>query len=247
MVSSLPGFPLFSRRPGPNIIAADPWAFLEHFVFDRFEKRLASRANAFIGQAYEFYQAAQNPHIGSKPLLYYYSFLNLAKMALVTSGLVLPESPIHGVKEVPANSRERSRFEGHRLLLERPSSRNVLPAFARLFCSPGGMSQGAKKKRVRVIDVLSQVPGVHRTFAQVRKTNEILLPIKEIQAIRDGGGVRARFVFDRKHWDPGREPKAAVNRVRFRTLFDRRRSEVSGDKEVWYESDLVDRVSLPRT
>ena len=142
----------------------------------------------------------------------------------------------------PANSRERSRFEGHRLLLERPSPRNVLPEFARLFGSPGGMSQGANKKRVRVIDVLGQVPGVHRTFAQVRKTNEILLPIKEIQAIRDDGGIRARFVFDRKHWDPSREPRAAVNRVRFRTLFDRRRSEVSGDKEVWYESDLVDRL-----
>lgn len=243
VVGNLSGFPLFSQKPKANIIAADPWAFLGDVVFQRLDKMTAPRANAFIDQAYDFYQAAQNTQqIGSKPLLYYYSFLNLAKMALLASGVVLPNSPVHGVKEAPGNSRDRSRFEGHRLSLERPSPRNLLPQFAHLFGSPGAMSTGKTKKTIRVIDVLGQVPSVHRTFAQVREKNEVLLPLKEIQAVRDNGGIWARFVIEKKHWDPGREPKAAVNRIRFSSLFSRKQRDNPADDDIWFESDVIARA-----
>jgi hypothetical protein len=243
VVGNLSGFPLFTAKPKPNIIAADPWAFLEHFVFDRLDKRKASRASAFIDQAFDFYQAAQNPMIASKPLLYYYSFLNLAKMALLTAGVELPASPVHGVREPGANSRDRSRFEGHKLQLDTPSPRNILPEFAQLFGSSGAVTAG-KKKSVRVIDVLGQVPSVHRTFAQVRQAEEILLPLKSIQAVRDGGSIWARVVVEKKHWDHGRKPRAAVGRVRFRSLFTRKQrvssTASSYDDDVWFETEPVE-------
>jgi len=243
VIGNLSGFPLFSAKPKANIIAADPWAFLEHFVFDRFDKRTATRASAFIDQAFDFYQAAQNPLIASKPLLYYYSFLNLAKMALLTAGIQFPQSPIHGVREPAANSRERSRFEGHKLQLEQPSARNILPEFARWLGSSGAVAVGPKRKTVRVIDILAQVPSVHRTFAQVREVDEILLPIKSIEAMREDGRIWGRIAVEKKHWEPGRKARAAVGRVRFRNLFTRKQRVVNSadqkNDDVWFETEPI--------
>ncbi|MGE5708724.1 MAG: YaaC family protein [Nitrospira sp.] len=68
-------------RVKPRIVTADPWAFLNHLVDDRLSRSNRSAAFSYINQAFDFFEAARNPQIGSKSLLYYYSFLNLVKTA----------------------------------------------------------------------------------------------------------------------------------------------------------------------
>jgi len=89
------GMPLFFERRGLRVVTADPWAFLKHLASER-KKAEAARLHAYIDQAGDFFAAAENPRTGSKPLLYYYSFLNLAKVALRLRGVNLPAKLMHG-------------------------------------------------------------------------------------------------------------------------------------------------------
>ena len=62
------GFPLFFDKRKPRVIAADAWAFLEHLVAKKLKQKERAQPLAFLEQAYDFYEAAVNPQLGSKPL-----------------------------------------------------------------------------------------------------------------------------------------------------------------------------------
>jgi YaaC-like Protein len=125
------GFPLFSRRRVQGLITADPWSLLFHIALDR---KKQPRAESFISQAFDFYEAAQNPRTGTKPLLYYYSFLNLAKAALVTSGLRIPPAAKHGISDPRANTKKRLRVEGQTIRINPLAKDNseIFPTFEKL-------------------------------------------------------------------------------------------------------------------
>ena len=106
------GFPAYFEKRQQRVVTGDVWAFLRHLVTETLDRAREREALAFLEQAAEFFDAAGNPRMGSKPLLYYYSFLNLAKMALVTSGVALPPGPRHGISDPRANIRTRLRFQG---------------------------------------------------------------------------------------------------------------------------------------
>ena len=77
------GFPLYADGRKPRVVTANPRSFLVHLATSKLGKNDAARAHSFVSQAFDSYEAAQNPQIGSRPVLYYYSFLNLAKVALL--------------------------------------------------------------------------------------------------------------------------------------------------------------------
>jgi len=106
------GFPLFFDKRKPRVVTADPWAFFTDLAREHLKRDDEAKASAYIEQAFDFFQAAQNPHTGSKPILYYYSFLNLAKTALLVHGVDLPPKVTHGISDPKANNRERLRLEG---------------------------------------------------------------------------------------------------------------------------------------
>jgi hypothetical protein len=217
-------------------MGSETWEFLIDLASDSLDKKLAGRASSFIVQAFDFFQAAQNPQIGSKPLLYYYSFLNLAKTALLVSGVALPERVRHGIREDTKNSRDRSRFEGHKLIIDRakPTHSEIFAEFARLF----GLNLTSNKS-IRVIDALSQVPSVHRTFARIRKQPEILLPIKDLNVYSDGTELWTRLVVEARHAKSKDNIVEGLKRIPFRRWFSR--VESGNDKEVWYDSINVQR------
>lgn len=98
------GFPLFTQDKsteflvsGEKLRVADIWG-LWHYIIKRYKKRFPSTNYEFllslVEQSQYFYIAAGTAPIKSQPLLYYYSFLNIAKVfitlkdpALETSGL----------------------------------------------------------------------------------------------------------------------------------------------------------------
>ena len=85
----------------------DPWPVLAESIAQRCPIRDREAAQAFRGQAEDYYDAATTGRLSAvKPVLLYYSFLNLAKAYIVTTGLrhVLVD-PKHGLSE-KANLRQ---------------------------------------------------------------------------------------------------------------------------------------------
>ena len=99
------GFPAFFDKRKPRVVTADPWAFFRHLAMDCSRRQDRGRAAAFVEQAFDFFEAAANPQIGSKPVLYYYSFLNLAKSALLIRQVPIPTELKHGISDPRANAR----------------------------------------------------------------------------------------------------------------------------------------------
>src|SRR5881409_2856336 len=91
------GFPLyFSKKGRPTVITNDIWAYLEYASLKQLPKEAAQQAIAYVDQAFEFYEAASNPRFSSRPMLYYYSFLNLAKVLLLHRRMKFPPLLDHG-------------------------------------------------------------------------------------------------------------------------------------------------------
>lgn len=90
------GFPLFVKESSTSYLlkaekirVSDIWA-LWHYIIKSEKKRYPGRTDypfllSVLEQAQYFYEAASIAPIKSKPLLYYYSFLNIAKAAIVLS------------------------------------------------------------------------------------------------------------------------------------------------------------------
>ena len=66
-----------------RLVTSDPWACLLSYIRQNIRSTTRqNRALAFLEQAQDFYHAAGTPRMGSKPLLLYYSFMNLVKVFL---------------------------------------------------------------------------------------------------------------------------------------------------------------------
>jgi len=225
------GFPCYFEKRKPRVITANPWAFMEHEISRQLPISKESVALAYVQQARDFYEAAQNPRLGSKPLLYYYAFLNLAKATLVTRGVPLPPAARHGISDPRANVRQRLRLGGQRVLIEPCAAdhRQIFPEFVRLL---GG--DGSVRRSISVVDLLRQVPVIHRTFTQVSGTTSSLLPLKSIAVLGGDRAVWVRLTLDRLDRDVKLVLPAVRNRRSFRSAFHQVAS-ASAD-ELWFET-----------
>jgi hypothetical protein len=84
-----------------TLFSSDPWFLIQSYVSSLDDDDARDEAYAFLIQARDFYRAATDSDISAaKPLLFYYSFLNLAKCLAVYK----QESPLgpnihHGISE----------------------------------------------------------------------------------------------------------------------------------------------------
>lgn len=228
------GFPLYARSRGTRVVTSDVWGYLKHVASARLPRSAETQALAFIDQALEFFEAGDNPQLGSRPLLYYYSFLNLAKMALLVHRVALPGSPRHGISDPRANARTRLRLAGQTVRAEicAADHSQVFPEFVHhLGC------ELTRVRDYRVLLLLSQMPGIHRTYCRVTRTRPQFLPIKRFDLLRDGQDLWVRLALARNDKDV----RATLNRVRqrqaFRRVFDQVQSMNSS--ELWFESGVV--------
>jgi len=153
----------FDSKARRRILAADVWSCLEHLIGERLSRQQRPRANAHLWQGHEFFQAAQNPRFDSRPLLYYYAFLNASKAFLLARGVKLPPQTRHGVSDPSANARRRLLLEGQTVRIETQGIKNdqLLPELiAAIGASPSNQSY-------RVLDLLAQIPAIHRTYATI--------------------------------------------------------------------------------
>lgn len=180
-----------SRRWGihSTLYAADPWAVISGSVNEMITApKDKAAATSFVRQAREYYSAAERASsIETRPLLYYYSFLNLAKaiaMGRGRSGLVGKVS--HGIAHVGGAA------TGH------------TPSTAKLQVGPSDQAVGGTKSAIdelhwalegtgvatgqySVSEIIPQSVVAHRmwrkAFAQHRA--ERFIPIDDIHFIHD--------------------------------------------------------------
>jgi hypothetical protein len=217
----------------PRVIAGDVWACLRHVleVREGLTKEQKRHAVAYLEQAFEFCEAASNPQIGARPLLYYYSFLNAAKAYLLACGKPLPPQTHHGVQDPKANVRQRLWLEGQkvRVLAVSSDGSNILPEFIAVL---DGDAQ--RQREYAVLDgLLAQVPAIHRTYTKVRRCPLRFVPVKDFELLTDGREVWTRAVLDATDNDVTRALPSVQARTGFRGVFDRV-SAPSG--LVWFES-----------
>ncbi|MCB1893316.1 MAG: hypothetical protein KIT42_02765 [Rhodocyclaceae bacterium] len=95
-----------TRRFGlqSKIFATSPWGVMKQVIEDSLVTPVKEQAAAFLEQAQNFYQIASTSHLSpTKPLLFYYSFLNLAKaLALVKEIQTSYGRAVHGLTESTA-------------------------------------------------------------------------------------------------------------------------------------------------
>lgn len=188
------GFPLFFDHRQQKVVTADPWALMRNLATYIPPKRQSEQAVEFITQAQEFFEAGATLHFSSRPLLYYYSFLNLVKAVMLIRGGTLPDRVQHGITDPPSNFRRRFRFEGQRVQIEdfARSHAHIFPSFMQFL---------GDTRRYRftflVLDLLKQVPSVHRTLIGVTGERENHIPVKFRVMYRRRHGVWVRAMFER--------------------------------------------------
>jgi len=71
-----------------RIFVAEPWAVIRRVVEDECPKNSKEAALAFLEQSFDYFKAASVASItAARPLLLYYSFLNLAKVLVLTRNI----------------------------------------------------------------------------------------------------------------------------------------------------------------
>jgi len=225
------GFPLFFDKRKPRVVTADPWAFLRQVTVGALPKNREVIALSYIDQAFDFYEAAKNPHVGSKPLLYYYSFLNLLKATLLIRKVPIPVKTMHGITDPGVNFRKRLRVEGQRVQIPIAASdrSQLFPEFLKMLGADTD-----KIRNIRVVDLLAQIPSIHRTFTQATKNNPLIIPIKDIGVFRNRNQVWARIIFDKRDEDVKGTLQSVKSRRSFRRCLSQKVSE--NDQEDWFET-----------
>ena len=112
------GFPIFIKESSTDYLlkaekirVSDIWA-LWHYIIKSEKKRFPGTTDypfllSVLEQAQYFYEAASLAPIKSKPLLYYYSFLNIAKASIVLTNSTLLALNLefnHGIDSCSINS-----------------------------------------------------------------------------------------------------------------------------------------------
>jgi hypothetical protein len=227
-VSSFPAF--FSKRK-PPIIASNIWSFLHQLIIDTLSKdKLSNKACAYLEQSFEFFEAAKNPRTGSKPLLYYYSFLNLAKTYLLFKKIDFPNAVKHGVCDPRENEREKLKLQGQSIRINRinPNHSQLFPEF---ICALGGVPP---IEDIKIVDLLSKIPGIHMSYSSIAKRSPSFIPIEKKVIQFNNTEVWTQIALkkeNRNEYD--RILKLKANNT-FSTYFHQ--ISCSTDKEVWFES-----------
>lgn len=232
--NSPPGFPAFFERRKPRIITANPWAFLRQLAAEKLPYTEEKTAIAYIDQALDFYNAAANPHLGSKPLLYYYSFLNLAKAALLIRKVKIPPRVSHGIEDPKINVKERLRLEGQKVRIKKLAydHSQVFPEFVRML----GV-QTSRVLEISVLNLFAQIPCIHRTFCTIMRKKPNFVPIERIDLLKAKSRLWARIIFKRDDKDV----QATLPKLRRQPGFKNfaRQVDSNHEKEIWFETTSV--------
>lgn len=188
------GFPMFFKERQPRIVAADPWSFFANLAHDTLDKKNALKASSFIDQGYDLYEAARNPNFGSRPLLYYYAFLNLVKASLIINKITIPNSVKHGIYDPKTNNKEKLYFQKQSIKIEKetPKKSEIMAQFIKLLGQ-----DTTKDTEHSILDMLYQIPSIHKSFLNITKRKPIFIPISKLEILNNSGQLWTRMYLNK--------------------------------------------------
>ncbi len=198
-VTSRYGFPFFSRRAVNNniavgntkIIISDIWAFWDFLI--KKHNRDKDFLFALLQQAKNFYNVAETSEFKSQPLLYYYSFLNFAKILIhIEKGYPKNTQYTHGISETSNQNFSQSTVKIYQSNFQNKPSKSVAYELMNLLGEDLSNFQGThpnahdKVLNLNVKDILSNCVGVHRAYSQVYNTREHFYKLENITCNKHG-------------------------------------------------------------
>ncbi|WP_339853125.1 YaaC family protein [uncultured Nisaea sp.] len=189
-------FPTYqgAKREGVHSIlfATEPWNIIQNNLEKLSDANAKRQALAFLVQSRDFFTAAQNSDVSAaKPLLLYYSFLNLAKCLIVKRSGTALSTVRHGLSEqLPVTA---GAIHGHVSIdiLQNPS----VSAFV-MFANAIGAALPTPAApsthfRMRSQGFLGQVLIGHRIFCQAETIKERFISLDRIEYMQDATAQEA--------------------------------------------------------
>jgi hypothetical protein len=191
------GFPIFVKETSKDYLlrsekarVSDIWA-LWHYIIKSEKKRFPGTTDypfllSVLEQSQYFYEAAALAPIKSKPLLYYYSFLNISKAAIALSNpilLTLNKEFNHGIDSCSINNNIQlqdcfvaiKNLKSAGGVLQKIS---VAYELAQLFGDdiefkhPNPVNHDNGPWKIDITSLLKSCIGIHRTVSETFKTKE---------------------------------------------------------------------------
>lgn len=196
MVDLKYGFPLFTKNysteyllRNDSIRVSDIWSFWNYIVRKNSKCNKNSELNfnfSLLEQAKYLYDTATTAPMKSQPLLYYYSFLNLAKIVINMSGFKGDNSIYyHGIDtKVTSNTT----FETSSIDIKRydPLNNKFSVAYELMKEMECPMPPTNLPYSFNVKDLMKACIGTHRTYSEIYQGDETYHHIKDIQLNRKG-------------------------------------------------------------
>lgn len=182
------GFPLFAKPDslvnlGKNekLVISDIWAFWDYVVKKASKNQTGEQfLRSLLEQAKHFYHSAEDSPVKSQPLLYYYSFLNLAKIMINLTGTFGRDKRyMHGMTN-PQNQR----FLYSEIVKERQKTSVVQVAHELVSLFDPSITQCNLTLNVK--DLLNHCVGVHRAYCEIYSQPEIFVRFKSHNLYKQG-------------------------------------------------------------
>ncbi len=187
------GFPLFTRASNiinitnDKTIISDIWSFWDYLI----KKRNKDKAFLFslLQQAKNFYEVAEKSEMKSKPLLYYYSFLNFSKIVIhLEQNGTVSQSYNHGVGEKNNGNFHHSEID---IFMSGATRRGNNKSVSYELMSILGddistFSSTNNKLTLNLKKLFSHCVGVHRAYSQIYNEKEHFFKLKNEKIFKDG-------------------------------------------------------------
>ncbi|MBB1452929.1 hypothetical protein H5159_17950 [Pseudoalteromonas sp. SG43-1] len=181
------GFPLFSQPSsvvnlGKNekLVISDIWSFWNYVIKKgSSDKKGEEFLRSLLEQAKHFYISAESSPIKSQPLLYYYSFLNLAKIMINLRGTFGENKMyMHGMSE-----KHNHKFLNSEVTKQKQKQQIVQVAheLVSLF-DPNTCTDDIK---LNTKELLNHCVGVHRAYSEIYNQKETFVRIESSELLKD--------------------------------------------------------------
>ncbi len=168
------------------MFATQPWNIIEHELEKITDPNAKRQALAFSNQARDFFTAAQNSDVNAaKPLLLYYSFLNLAKCLAVKKRGVALGTVRHGLSEkLPTTP---GAIHGHVSIdVTKNPGESAFVMFANaLDATLPAPAPGRTHIQMRSQDFLGQILIGHRVFSHAEGLIERFISLERVDYMHD--------------------------------------------------------------
>lgn len=179
------GFPLFTKNSSSvylgnhkKLIISDIWAFWDYVIKKNGKNK--EFLSALLEQSKYFYLAAETSPVKSKPLLFYYSFLNFAKIIInMDKGYGPSFIYHHGVKERNKGNFAHSEVE---IEIQKNKLKNVSIELIDILDT----NVPSAKTTIKVKDLLAHCVGVHRSYSEIYNQKECFYRLDDPELYKNG-------------------------------------------------------------